>query len=344
VSHSRREEGLILAEELLTDIELARLPAMEVARKTSRLARLLDDADAMQWLGYEIAGYPPGGLDADSTAAAWRSNRIATQGADSASYWTAPLGQLQVEINSATTQLGAQSGAAASNSHFAIVVEQNKAHERAGLREGIAYRQALIDKVIGALHDYASRRYHELRFGSAVETAFEILRREVDGLIGDLVPDAVQMLSGAFDNATSNNPEHWANAASTCRRLLEAAADQLRPPGEDLDGHPMSQSHYVNRLIGWVKEHSTSETVTEMMVADLEFLAHRLDAAKDAGHKGTHERVSRFDASRFITGTYLVLGDILRLGRSDGIGLVDAEGARLETEGEAASISSATGD
>jgi hypothetical protein len=34
----------------------------------------------------------------------------------------------------------------------------------------------------------------------------------------------------------------------------------------------------------------------------------------DAGHKGAHAEVSRFDASRFVTGTYLLLGDILRIG------------------------------
>jgi hypothetical protein len=47
---SRREEALTLAQELLDDIELSRLAPVDIARKTSRLARLIDDADAMQWL------------------------------------------------------------------------------------------------------------------------------------------------------------------------------------------------------------------------------------------------------------------------------------------------------
>jgi hypothetical protein len=42
---SRRAEALRLAEELLSDIELGRMLAADVARKTSRLARLLDDAE-----------------------------------------------------------------------------------------------------------------------------------------------------------------------------------------------------------------------------------------------------------------------------------------------------------
>ena len=50
-----------------------------------------------------------------------------------------------------------------------------------------------------------------------------------------------------------------------------------------------------------------------MVAADLEYLGRRLDAAAEAGHKGAHAEVSRIDASRFVTGTYLLVGDILRL-------------------------------
>ncbi len=47
-SRSQREEALALAQELLTDIELSRISAVNIARKTSRLARLLDDA--VSWI------------------------------------------------------------------------------------------------------------------------------------------------------------------------------------------------------------------------------------------------------------------------------------------------------
>jgi hypothetical protein len=56
-----------------------------------------------------------------------------------------------------------------------------------------------------------------------------------------------------------------------------------------------------------------SETVADMITADVEYLGRRLDAADGAGQKGAHDRVDRFEASRFITGTYLILGDLLRL-------------------------------
>ena len=182
----------------------------------------------------------------------------------------------------------------------------------------MATQKALLDRVVGAIHAYAAERYQELRFGAAVETALEVVRAEVDARISSLVPDGLPMLTAAFESAVSEHPEHWANAASTCRRLLKLAADSLRPAGPDkklADGKTvrMGDGNYINRLMDWIVTASESETGADITAADIEQLGHRLDSADGAGQKGAHDKVDRFEASRFITGTYLVLGDLLRL-------------------------------
>src|SRR6266487_3469047 len=145
-----------------------------------------------------------------------------------------------------------------------------------------------------------------------METAFDVVRAHVDMAIAELVPDAPGKLSAAFENAASDNPEHWANAASTCRRLLKAAADSLRPPGPDVEGRQMGDPQYINRLMDWIKRNGTSDTGAALVSTDLEDLGRRLGAANKAGHRGAHAEVSRVEASGAITGTYLLLGDILR--------------------------------
>jgi hypothetical protein len=75
----------------------------------------------------------------------------------------------------------------------------------------------------------------------------------------------------------------------------------------------MTDSHYINRLVDWIVERGASTTMRGFLEADLEFLGRRLDAVDNAGHKGAHSDVDRFDAARFLTGTYLALGDVLRL-------------------------------
>lgn len=297
---SRRQAALALAEELLSNIELSELPAAALARKAGRLARLLDDEDALGWLRYEITGYPDGTLDPAAWAAATRSNRIMLTGDGMPGALTWPLGQLEAGVQTGLAQIAAS--APSGN-----ILERNAA------RNSVAQNQAVLDKVVGALYDYVGARYQELRFGAAVETAFEVVRKAVDGAISDLVPDALPKLSAAFESVTSSNPEHWANAASTCRRLLKAAADALRPSGPPVNGHQMGEEQYINRLVDWIVHQAESDTMAAMIGSDLEYLGQRLDAAQSAGSKGAHAEVDRFAASRFITGTYLLLGDILRL-------------------------------
>lgn len=306
---------MTLAEQLLGEIELGQLDPMSVARKAGRLARLLDDVEAMKWLGYESAGYPGSStLDPDAWAAARRSGRVHTAADGALTATTAMLGQLAAELDAARTDLAAGTGDT-SDSQYAVVVENNKARRRNELLVLIAQRQEVLDRVIGAIHEYVAVTYQELRFGSAVEGAFDVVRATVDRSIVGLVPDALPMIAAAFENASSDSPEHWQNAASTCRRLLMAAADKLRPPGENVGARKMGPGNYVNRLVDWIVNQTTSSTSAAVITADLEYLGKRLDAVDGAGQKGAHlgVPVTRYDASRFLTGTYLVLGDILRL-------------------------------
>jgi hypothetical protein len=314
---SRRAEALVLAEQLLEDVELARLAGIDIARRALRLARLLDDGDAVQWLQYEVAGYPTP-LDDESVQAAERSGRRAIPAEDGKPrWWTNSLTEMETQADTAIAQIGGLSSSGTSSADVALLVERDKLATLAALRTEATTKRGIRDRVVGALHTYVARRYDELRFGASVESAFEVVRADVDSRIGDLVPNALGMLAAAFENIASTNPEHWANAASTCRRLLKEAADVLRPPGDPLvlsSGKTiqMGPDNYVNRLVAWIEARATSETTAQMVGADLEYLGRRLDAANDAGHKGAHASVDRIDASRFIVGTYLVLGDILR--------------------------------
>jgi hypothetical protein len=51
-------EALALSTEILKNIELSELPLTNIALKSSRLARLLNDFDMQRTLEHEIAGYP----------------------------------------------------------------------------------------------------------------------------------------------------------------------------------------------------------------------------------------------------------------------------------------------
>lgn len=55
---NRQEEALALAEALLTDVELSETSTAKRVLKAMRLARLMQDETAQEWLRFEINGVP----------------------------------------------------------------------------------------------------------------------------------------------------------------------------------------------------------------------------------------------------------------------------------------------
>jgi hypothetical protein len=68
-----QQEALALAEVLMTDIELSQTATAKHVLKGMRLARLMRDEVAQQWLGFEIDGIPgtPEGLKWMTRARRW---------------------------------------------------------------------------------------------------------------------------------------------------------------------------------------------------------------------------------------------------------------------------------
>jgi hypothetical protein len=227
------------------------------------------------------------------------------------------LGQAQAWVDAARISLAAATdpdvSISSANPAQYVAARGGNAQERGNILRGIENYANLIERVMGSFHGYAATVYQELRFGNAVESAFATVRATVDQSIASLIPDGLPKLTAALEAASSSNPEHWANAAAGCRRLIKAAADALQTPSPPVNGRPMTDGHYINRLVFWIEQHQPSGTAREMTTAELEHLGARIDAVTDAGHQGAHAEVTKFAASRYVTGTYLLLGDILKL-------------------------------
>lgn len=317
---SRREAARELAESLLEDMDMSAVGPVEVVRRANRLAYLLDDEDAVAWLGYEVKGYPDGG---PWGAAARRSGRLVSkndltdaqkaQGADF--WWTDSVGVMVARIDAAKSHLAAAADAPVSitsaNPAQVVSAPRGNARERGQLTRGIQDTTARIEPILGAIYEYVLQKAVELRFGDTVEDALGTLRSRVDASIAELAPAAATKLASAFENASSGKAEDWANAAGACRRIIKEVADSLRPPGPKKNGREMGDGQYINRLVDWIENQGVGGTLKDVIVSDLGDFGKRIDALADAGHKGAHAEVTKYEASRAITGTYLLVGDIL---------------------------------
>ena len=151
---------------------------------------------------------------------------------------------------------------------------------------------------------------------------FSKIRQDVDKRIAAVVSPTVQKLVAVYDNLASENPEDWANAVHSCRRILQDLADALYPPREPISKTvddntieiKLGKDNYINRLMQYVESKSTSKRFIGIVGSHLAFIGERLDAVFQSTQKGSHaEIVDRREADRYVVYTYLLVGDILSL-------------------------------
>ncbi|MCT4333280.1 hypothetical protein MU516_10425 [Paracoccus sp. YLB-12] len=169
------------------------------------------------------------------------------------------------------------------------------------------------------VYNYVLAKHFEMRVSSAAEDVFDEYRSRVDDRLGNLIPDELRRLDSIRANLESENPEDWANAGHSCRRLLQAVADVLYPPTEDLavggNGKPIKvgPDNYINRLVLYCENTMASGVSSKVISSDLKYIGERLDSVFNAAQKGSHSDIDLSEAKRFVIHTYLVVGDILEL-------------------------------
>lgn len=331
MNSARIKECTELSSEILKNFELSELPVSKIILKCLRLCRLLDDKDGILLFTYESSGYPntPSGMPLD----AWRISKIAgrryieknVKQGKTVEVERARL-QLISEIEEVIAAQKIQLAAAndpnisitSANPNQFIFAPTGNTNERASVITAIKNNQSLLQKVTGSLYAYILQIYNNLMYGNIVEDTFTRARLEANDKLAKLCPDAIKKFVSVYDNMDSSNPEDWANAVHSCRRILLDMADALYPPQDQ----PISVSgrtikvgteQYINRLIQFISSKAESKTYADVVGADLSSIGMRLDAINDAVCKGTHVDVSKDEASRYIIHTYLLISDIISL-------------------------------
>jgi len=150
------------------------------------------------------------------------------------------------------------------------------------------------------------------------DSIFSQFRKEADEKLETLAPPILEKLTSVYDNLGSENPEDWANAVHSCRRILVDLADVLYPPRDEpieIGGKPVKvgQEQYINRLVQFVASKTGSKTYRDVVGADLSNIGKRLDSINDAVCKGTHTEITKDEGARYIIHTYLLISDIVAL-------------------------------
>jgi hypothetical protein len=331
-SREALNEALALSTEILRNLELSEMPLSNIALKVGRLARLLNDFEMQRILKYETRGYPcePAGIQPEIYQLAVAAGREFTEEEAGTKQpvkriYTEPIEKLEAvfRVGEASLAAAADPDVSITANHYPFANPFSNVFERAAVRENIYTTSKKLASRRALLHDYTLRRNYELRFSGIAEDVFARIRERVDKTIGTTIPEAAQRFAAVHENLRSENPEDWSNAVHSCRRILKDLADTVFPPTAQqrealVDGKPRSvrlgEENYINRIMAYVEDSSTSPTFVEIVGSHLAFLGDRLDSIVGAAHKGSHETiVRREDADRCVVYTYMVVGDILSL-------------------------------
>lgn len=305
MAESKSEHVTLLARELLDDIELSRLSAEQLLLKSTRLA----GSDEMKkWLSFEIGGF--NSKDEISLRYMSKTGRW-TDYENKKGYWV-PLAQLDASIKSQEITLKIMtmpdtSGGAA----MAIMHAYQKAVSAA--TGNISKLSGIRSRVLGLLHSFVTEIHYEKEFDNLAESIFEKYKSDIDALIAGACGDVLEQIPSVMSRLAEEHPESISQALLTIRRIIESFADAVYPPTEEkiiMGGNEVSlaANRYLNRINAFVYNRISSKSRIDKIRQNLSNLFERASV-------GVHSEVSAEEAKSLFLNTYLILGEVLHIGK-----------------------------
>ena len=201
-----------------------------------RLARLISDEASSQWLQYENSGYlktPDGFIENNAFILACAHGREVEQSTDGKRMIFAELAdelETIVEINKSSIGTLTTNGVSLAGDSVAVAMRELRtdvsAHNTAmAILVKDAKRRLAILRT--QYYNYALSVNTELKFSGSADEIFQSYRLSVDKLLVKLAPESIRRLTAAYERLTSDNPESWSQALTSCRRVFQEVSDAL---------------------------------------------------------------------------------------------------------------------
>ncbi len=305
-----------LAAELLDDIELSRLTGRTLVLKAVRLARVSASDEIRKWLGYEISGY--NSKESISLKYMTRTGRWIDREKQTG-YWgplakhEATLEAMKVRLGTFTTQGLGGDGAP----HAVLQI----AHITKHLEIEIGRLSSIVERVVGSLHSFVAGVHYEALFSRTAAGIFEQFSAQVDPLLQAAAADLSDRMETSYVRLSEGDPEAISAALNTCRRVIDAFADAIYPPKDELivingETVDLGPSKHQNRINAFVAAR-TSGTRRKRLRQTLANLYHRVSV-------GVHDDVSASEAQALVLSTYMLLGEIALMRADPQLGNVSA--------------------
>jgi hypothetical protein len=278
--------------------------------KATRLARLMRDDAAQEWLGFEINGVPSSdkGMQWMTRTRRW-TNKEEKEG-----YW-APAASLEAIRDASQGALNAFSGGVSLSGDYVTIAMRERNGQINQHTNNVSKMEQVLSAIDARLYGYASDVYAELRFSEIQASLFEQSRVAVDGTLAAMAGDALKKIESVSERLHSDDAEGISQAMSTCRRLIDSVADHVFPARDepyDLNGQPLTvkQNAVLNRINASLHTRGVRGGRTDRLRRSLSDIYGRVST-------GVHSDVDSHEARYLFLATYVLLGEVLTLPGSD---------------------------
>ncbi|MFZ2470465.1 MAG: hypothetical protein WAW52_00850 [Methanothrix sp.] len=323
----RQELALQLSEEILTGIETETLTTSSAALRCLRLARLIFDDNATEWLQYETKGYPSSfsGLEPKAKQIAQEHGRESINKDNQEHIFVEIADELEAKVQAAQSAMGILTTKGVSIAGDTALLAINSLTRAVSQKSNIWYgtmteSQRNLAILRGQYYAYALAANLELKFSKQAEEVFRSYRLSVDKQLIALAPESLKRLEAAYERLSSTNPESWSQAVTSCRRVFEEISNSLysgsldnpylTQSGKTLD---VSGNHYQNRLYATIDMVATSRNARRLVGSNVMYVIDFIDNLHNSLCRGVHDledQLTYNEARASILHTYLLLGDI----------------------------------
>ena len=316
-----QKQGILLIEETLKELESPKGSIASAIKKLSRAGILLNENDVVIWCDIQLGKTEYTSVIQNFIDKFFENNKLKTKESGKA------LAESQNKFNDLKLKSGrhifdeeltaksTEAGGGYADIGF-IEEKYNDLVRRKKGNDDTYYKTNLLNtlSVIQTIaHRYATEIYKNHAFKELAESNFEVLKRNVEDVLFELNPELAEKMLLAFKAVSSDNPEEWSHALTTCRRFFEQLADTLFPPVEEkLNGRALSKGNYINRLWAFMDMSIESETNKEIAKAHVDFLGAYLQTLYKVSNKGVHAGLTRLEALKSVMHIYLMCADILK--------------------------------
>ena len=325
----RTAEILTASKAIVEAVECETLPLSRIGLMARRLAHLVDDDTAFVWLSYEVNGFH----DHPKPDRATKNTEAALRG-----YQKALRSRAATDFNRITPAEVAErirrgeklEKSMAYGAPLADLEAYTPPSEQERFRLGRTHsgldtlakmdlfdreRRAMLHRIGIAIHEWATGVYIAHRFREVAGNVFDRFKTEADVVLAEVCPDAIAKLMHAIERAGTDSPEAWAAATMSCRRVLNAFADAVYPPREELvNGRKVGKAEYKNRLWAFAKERGSKAREKQFLATEeIDGLCQTLDRVYELDSKGVHAEVTKQEAHLAVLRTYILLSQLARI-------------------------------